>query len=147
MEVEWLILADAAQIVGGKLYLLGGGWDRITVSKLPSLHHLALAMAVRVPWNETNQRRQFEVEVADEDGNRVMKANGQLEVGRPPGVPPGQAQRAQTALQVNFEIKKLGTYVVNARLDGEEGRSFPFNIVPGPMLARDQKPPQGEDNV
>ena len=27
MEIEWLILADSAQIVGNKLYLLGGGWD------------------------------------------------------------------------------------------------------------------------
>ena len=31
MEVDWLILADSAQVTGGKLYMLGGGWDRLTV--------------------------------------------------------------------------------------------------------------------
>ena len=29
MDVEWLILADAAQVNGNKLYLLEGGWDRL----------------------------------------------------------------------------------------------------------------------
>src|SRR5688500_1930861 len=32
MEVEWLILADSAQVIGGKLFLLGGGWDVLTVN-------------------------------------------------------------------------------------------------------------------
>ena len=31
-SIEWLILADAAEVVGGKLYLMGGGWDRLTVN-------------------------------------------------------------------------------------------------------------------
>ena len=32
MEVEWLILADSAQVIGNKLYLLGGGWDQLAVN-------------------------------------------------------------------------------------------------------------------
>jgi len=34
MEVEWLILADAAQVVGNKLYLMGGGWDKLTINNV-----------------------------------------------------------------------------------------------------------------
>ncbi len=33
MDVEWLILADAAQVNGNKLYLLEGGWDRLTITR------------------------------------------------------------------------------------------------------------------
>jgi len=91
MKIEWLILADAAQVVGGKLYLLGGGWDRLTVNKpFPVQQHCALALSIAVPWNETNQRHSFEVEIVAEDSateqpKSLMKMGGQFEVGRPPG--------------------------------------------------------------
>jgi hypothetical protein len=32
--LDYLLVADGAQVVGGKLYLLGGGWDRLTVPDL-----------------------------------------------------------------------------------------------------------------
>src|SRR5660397_182444 len=35
ITLDYLLVADGAQVVGGKLYLLGGGWDRLTVPQLP----------------------------------------------------------------------------------------------------------------
>ncbi len=130
MDVEWLILADAAQVSSNKLYLLGGGWDRLTIaSPLPVTHQMAVAAAFRVPWNETNERHNFEIEVTDADGNGVAKLGGQFEVGRPAGVVPGQDQRTQIAVNVGLQLKQLGTYAVIAKLNGKEGRRFPFNVV------------------
>ena len=130
MDVEWLILADAAQVTSNKLYLLGGGWDRLTIGRpLPVTHQMAVAAAFRVSWNETNQKHAFEIEVADADGAEVAKLGGQFEVGRPPGIPAGQDQRTQIAVNMGLPLKRLGTYVVVARLNGEERRSFSFNVV------------------
>ena len=42
-EIEWLILADEAELVNGKLYMMGGGWDRITAQVLPWQQHMAVA--------------------------------------------------------------------------------------------------------
>ena len=136
MEVEWLILADSAEVVSNKLYLLGGGWDRLTIRKQPPVaRQLAVAASFRVSWNETNQRHNFEIEVADGDGGTIDKVGGQFEVGRPPGTPPGQDQRIQIAVSIGMQIKKIGEYVIIARLDGEVGKRFPFNVVPGPEIA------------
>ncbi|HEV8633688.1 MAG TPA: hypothetical protein VG370_05525 [Chloroflexota bacterium] len=89
MEVEWLILADAAQVLGGKLFLLGGGWDVLTVnSAFPLQQRCAVAVALRVPWNETNQRHQVEIEIEDEDGqHELFSVGAEVEVGRRPGIP------------------------------------------------------------
>ena len=143
MEVEWLILADSAQVVGNKLYLLGGGWDRLTVNTgFPTDRRIAVALAVKVSWNETNQKHTFEVEVASEDPTTeepksLMKIAGQFEVGRPAGIPQGQDQRVQLAIDLNLKIEAPGTKVIIARIEGQEMRRIRFAVVPGPMLPRE----------
>ena len=139
MEVEWLILAEAAQIVGGKLYLLGGGWDRLTINQpMPIAKRLAVAASFRVPWNETNIRHTFKIEFADADGKELGKVEGGFEVGRPPGTPPGQDQRTQIAVDITMRLEKLGTYQVLSEIDGQEARVFPFRVVAGPGLTPQQ---------
>ncbi|MBF8265716.1 MAG: hypothetical protein HW384_1580 [Dehalococcoidia bacterium] len=140
MEVEWLILADSAEVVGNKLYLLGGGWDRLTVNTgFPIDQRCAIALSVRVPWNETNQKHVFEVEVSGEDTQTeqpksLVKVGGQFEVGRPPGIPQGQEQRIQLAISMNLRLDSPGTKVIVARIEGQEMRRVHFNVIPGPMM-------------
>ena len=135
MDVKWLILADYAEVVGSKLYLMGGGWDILTVnSGFPIKHRCAVAASFRVPWNETNQRHNTEVEIATQDGRILAKAGGQFEVGRPAGMPPGQDQRWQLALNVEMGIDQPGTFVIIARVEGQEMARSHFTIVPGPMI-------------
>jgi hypothetical protein len=146
MEVEWLILADAAQVVGHKLYLLGGGWDTITVNRpFPIDQRCALAMSVRVDWNETNQKHNFELEIISEDHTTeefksLVKAGGQFEIGRPPGISPGQQQRFQVALEMTLKIEGTGTKTVIARIEGQEMRRLCFNVSEGPMLSKYKNP-------
>ena len=146
MEVEWLILADAAQVVGAKLYLLGGGWDSLTVNKeFPIDQKCALALSIKVPWNETNQKHSFEVEIISEDNTTeepksLVKVGGQFEVGRPPGIRPGQEQRFQLAIDMNLRIETAGTKTVIARIEGQIMRRLDFTVISGPMNVAQQKP-------
>jgi len=140
VEVEWLILADAAQVVGNKLYLIGGGWDVLTVNTEFSVQRrCAVAAAVRVPWNETNQRHNLRIEIATEDANPIANIEGQFEVGRPPGIPLGQEQRIQIAADLNLKFDTEGGYVIIAYIDGQESRRIPFRVVAGPMLRGKQQ--------
>lgn len=140
MDVEWLILADAAQVVGSKLYVIGGGWERMTVnSSFPLQQRCAVALAVRVPWNSTNQRHNFEIEIADEDGSSVGKLGGQFEVGRPAGIRPGQDQRIQLATDFILPLEKPGGFFIVARIEGQEMRRIAFYVVAGPMLVAQSK--------
>ena len=142
VAIEWLILADAAQVVGQKLYLLGGGWDTLTVNTgFPIQHRCAVVASFRIPWNETNKPHDVELIIEDQDSRELLKVAGQVEVGRPPGIPNGQSQRAQIAAEGVLEFQEPGTYVIRARIAGQEGHTVPFRIVPGPLLNQ-ARPPQ-----
>ncbi len=129
MDVEWLILADSAQVVGNKLFLMGGGWDRLSIADYPKSHAMGLAMSIRVPWNQTNERHSFEIEITSEDGKSIAKAGGTFEVGRAAGTVPGQDQRVQFAVNAIMQLAGPGTFVVLARLDDEEKQRVTFNVV------------------
>lgn len=136
MNVEWLILADYAEIIGNKLYLQGGGWDILTVNTgFPTSKVCGLAAAVRVQWHETNQRHNVEFEVQSDDGQSLAKIEAQFEVGRPPGMVSGQEQRWQVAGNLGLTFEKPGTYVIIARIEGQEEARVHFNVMPGPMMA------------
>jgi Family of unknown function (DUF6941) len=135
VRVEWLILADYAEIIGGKLYLMGGGWGVLTVNTaFPHARPVGLAAAFSVPWNETNQRNTVEIEMLSDDGQTVGKVGAQFEVGRPVGIKAGQDQRFQLAANVHLKLPGPGTYVIVARIEGQEGARVPFNVIAGPML-------------
>jgi len=133
--VEWLILADYAEIIGGKLYLMGGGWDVLTVNtSFPLARPVGLAAAFSVPWNETNERHNVEIEILTDDGQPVGKVGAQFEVGRPAGIKRGQDQRFQLAANVHLNLAAPGTYVIVARVQGQEEKRVPFNVLEGPLL-------------
>ncbi len=90
-----MLLADSAQTSGGKLYVLGGGWSIIGPNPTPS----AIAMLISVPWDQTNTKHVWRLELVDSDGvpanaptamgEQPVQLQGEFEVGRPPGIKPG----------------------------------------------------------
>ena len=90
-----ILLADAAQAIDNKLYVLGGGWSVTGPEPTPS----AIAIALKVPWDAANRRHDMRVELLDSDGRpvalgppdeeRAVVIESQFEVGRPPGLKPG----------------------------------------------------------
>ena len=140
MQVEWLILADYVEIIGGKLYLMGGGWDVLTVNAaFPLARPVGLAAAFSVAWDETNQLHRVEIEFQTDDGQSVGNVRAQFEVGRPAGVKAGQDQRFQLAANVPLNLSAPGTYVIVARVEGQEQRRVPFNVITGPLLQARQE--------
>lgn len=135
MELEWLILADFAQVINGKVYVQGGGWTALTVNKeFPIRQRVGIAASFIVPWPETNQQHSVEIEVQTDDGKQIAKIDGAFEVGRPAGIPVGQDQRAQLAGNLTLELNP-GTYALVGRVEGQEAGRTHFNVVPGPMQA------------
>jgi hypothetical protein len=91
MRLTSAMLADAAQVQSGKLYVLGGGFDTISVRQLPATHRsVSLAMVAEVGPDERQQDLELLVELVDEDGAEIgVVAKGKLRVGAPPNLPPG----------------------------------------------------------
>jgi hypothetical protein len=141
VDFEFLILADAAQAVGGKLYMLGGGWDVLTISSsFPARHPFSIALGLRVPWNETNQMQNVGVEIVDEDGNPAAAMSGQVEVGRPAGLPAGQSQLVVLAFNGMMEVKRPGGFAIIGKIEGQEAKRLHFRVVAKPGIAA--PPPQ-----
>lgn len=134
MQTEWIILADHAETLNNKLYLMGGGWQTLTVNTLPAPHTLAVAVAFSVPGDETNQIHDIQIEVADQDGKSLLTLDGQFEVGRPAGIPKGGAQRVQMAINMGLQFERLGDYIITTRIKGEVSKQVPFNVVQGSAL-------------
>lgn len=120
-----LLLADAAEVREGLLFLLGGGWTEAG----PPPHPFAIAGLFEVPWEETNQRQRFEITIEDEDGHPLnvatpsgeqpFKIEGGLDVGRPPFAIPGRSFNLPIALMIPPIPWKPGSrYIVRARIDG-----------------------------
>lgn len=132
MDVDFLILADSAQVQGEKLYMLGGGWSLIWARQFPTQHQMAIAAGILVPWLETNQRHRFKIEVRAEDGAVFSTLEGEFEQGRPPGLAPGSTQRVMLAMNLGLRLERPAEAVVELSLDGQVAKSVPFRIVESP---------------
>lgn len=122
-----MMVADRAEAVNGKLYVLGGGWDRITIPQLPGNANFDVALGVMVGYIETNERHEFALTLEDDDNKVVLgPVNGHVELGRPAGLRPGQAQRFIVAVRGPFPLPAAGTYHWVVSLDGRRAGSTTF---------------------
>ncbi len=130
MEVDFLTLADAAQVVGDKLYMLGGGWNFVRAPQFPLQHQMAIAVGFSVEWLETNRRHDFRIEMRNEDGGqKVADLAGQFEAGRPAGIPPGAEQKVLLASSFVVQLERPGQYVVRLFLNGHEVKRQSFMAI------------------
>src|SRR5262249_21221114 len=94
VELDFLIRADRAEIVNGKLYLMGGGFDRVALPQFPGQAAFDVALGVVVGYTETNEAHEFELTLEDDDGQLLLgPVTGRFELGRPPGLKPAEPQR------------------------------------------------------
>lgn len=126
-----LLLADAAQVVQGKLYILGGGWSITGPEPAPS----AIAIKIDVPWDEANRRHRFQLNLLDADGKPVIIGNqpvsitGEFEAGRPAGLLPGTPLDVTLAINIGpLPIQPGSRYVwrlsINDRSDEDWELAF-----------------------
>lgn len=76
VNIHALMLADSAQAVDGKLYILGGAWNVLRFAEFPAQLIVGIAVAIDVDWNETNRRHHLDVHFEDADGNGMQPTIG-----------------------------------------------------------------------
>jgi hypothetical protein len=144
MQID-AVLANHAEAVNNLLYLSGGG---VELGFLPPgmpppyLVNLGIGIMVTVPWEQTNQQHQLEIELLNEDGQPVQLPVGpgttgvlQLKmafnVGRPPGLVIGDDQHVSLAANLPaLPLPATGKYIFVVRVDGNDERRLPYRIAP-----------------
>jgi hypothetical protein len=130
-----MLLCDAAEASGGKLFVLGGGWSVVRRPDVPT--PMALAIKISVPWDQANRPHNLKASLLTEDGEPVqlqdepIQAEGQLEVGRPPGTRPGTPLGAPLALSFGALSLSEGGYVWELEVDDDVVARTPFQVLGG----------------
>jgi hypothetical protein len=146
MEVD-AVLCDHAVAADGKLYINGAGVSICWVLPEPP-HQVALFLGViiQVPYTSTNQAHTLGVTLLDEDGNVVVpwqpegadppppvQVTAPFNLGRPPGLPAGEAQTLPVALGFQLAVPHLGAYAFVIEIDGTEVRRLPLRVMTPPV--------------
>lgn len=131
--IEYVTLANHVEAVNGLLSMLGAGWTDIHAPVNPEGQvgnaHFGIAISFLIGWNDTNQRFPVEVTIVHEDGGEpLIRAEGQIEQGRPPGLPPGSDLRSVIAINADVQFPRPGGYEVRVQIP-EQTKSVAFRVV------------------
>jgi len=132
MKMTSAMLADAAQVQSGKLFVLGGGFDTISVRSVPATHRsLSLAMVAEVAPEDRQRDLDLAIKLVDEDGADVgVEANGRLRVGTPPNLPAGASSIVPIVSPFhNITFPEAKGYSFLVSLNGEELARIKFRVV------------------
>jgi hypothetical protein len=136
MELTTAMLADGAHVAGGKLYILGGQWDRLMAATFPTQHpSMALALVIKVEYNEAPQTYQLDVELTL-DGQPIegTKVVGSMAIGHAAGQVHGAPQFAPLAIPFNnVTFSAPGRYEWVIAVGTNELGRVPIEVVPGLM--------------
>lgn len=131
-SVDVALLADAVQASQGKLFILGGGWDVLTVRSLPARHpSMGIGLRVRVPWGWPGDSVRLDVELQDEDGKSVLPSSlsAPVPVRRPDHLPEGQDLTVVRALTfTNLVFRSEGGYSFVISIDSEVKERLRFLV-------------------
>ena len=126
MQVEFVMVADAAQVVGGKLYVLGGAWNQYRCAAFPAQVSLAIIASILVETEETGRELPVVVVLAGEDGIPILpEAQANLQVGRVESA--RGPHRALFTLSANVQIPRAGRYTAQVTA-GDARTSVWFDV-------------------
>ena len=75
-----LLLADFARVADGKLDVIGGGWSMMNAQ---GPFGFFVAALFQIPWDQTNHKHTFRLELLDADGHGVPTQEGDtIQIGR-----------------------------------------------------------------
>ena len=133
MELDSFLLADAASVADGKLYVHGGGITRIAAPELPWVHpQLAIVIRLRLdPDDLQDKGATLQVRLFAPDGSFVVpNADVPLPAGQRTPKAEGEEGFAQVVLTVApVPFEREGTYLLEVALDGRPIREMRIPVV------------------
>ena len=73
IRAKCFLVADATEESGGKVFVLGAGWDQLTVPSVPVTYpSLAVVIVLSLPQSAELQRHQLTVKMMDSSGRSVL---------------------------------------------------------------------------
>jgi hypothetical protein len=133
MKLSTAMLADAAHVAGGKLYVLGGQWDRLSVAAFPAQHpSMAVVLVLQVEYTEAPKSYTLTVELMLDGQPEEAKATAQIAIGHAPVQARGAPQFVPFAIPFNnVTFGGPGRYEWVIAVDGAELGRLPIEVASG----------------
>ena len=145
MKIHALLLADSAQAVDGKLYVLGGAWNMLRFPEFPASLMVGIAVAIDVEWAETNQRHHLDIHFEDARGTAMdPRIGADFEAGRPAGAMADAELRIVMAVNGPVAIPAPGEYAAVASIGGQELARSRFQAILAPLGQPSAAPGEGQ---
>lgn len=113
MKINFVLLADAAQSIGGKLFVLGGDWNTYRSGSYPVTVQIAIAFSISFTPNEIGIKFPMKIVIADETGIPIIPPmQGQIEMGQTGEQPKGIAPKLPVAINLGIQIPRPGKYEI-----------------------------------
>lgn len=136
MELDFALLADAAQVYEGKTSILGAGVSVLWRPHLPAPLGCVLVAQLSYHRTEADTDHLLRVQVMDADGNQVLpEITGQMHVGGPsPGVPGSVPLTVPVVIPFPplLVLQRVGMYSVEILLDDRHVKSVSFGVAHPP---------------
>jgi hypothetical protein len=128
MQVEWLFLADSAEVIQNRLYTMGGGWESLQVhTDFPIIQHFSVALSVKLDRTEVGVSHEFALDLEDPNGNLLATVEADFEL-IPESDTSQEFHRWQFATSVDLEITQTGQHQVIIHLAGQEKARLGFQV-------------------
>jgi hypothetical protein len=138
VRLEFMMLANHAEVQGGLLYISGGTFDTINVQARMeggppgSVAALQGTLVIRMlfDFTETDKDHAFDLSLVDEDGQEIVRSEVPFHVAKTVGLPEGWDQGHN--IVANFPalaLPKFGEYAFHLTVDGEPVGDRPFRVL------------------
>jgi hypothetical protein len=131
VAVDSFYLADGAQVVGGKLYVLGGGWNYLNLGEPNAQVELfAIVGRILAPIRDSDGDLEFLIHLEHSD---VLLGGPRFHIFLRPKNSPGQQQSIETATPFALDVfglnfPRAGEYAFVLSHDGEELARTRFQV-------------------
>lgn len=126
-------LADSVATADGKLYVQGGGWNRLTASLFPAVHdRIAIGLLIRISAGAAGSHRfelrmlgpkDDELKLGDSQDGPVNRIGGEIRTGT------GEDQLVPVAINLNgLTLAGPGDYRFVVSVDGSDVKTLPFRV-------------------
>lgn len=128
LELEFLLVGEAADNANGKLYVMGGGWSQIGSPVFPTIARCGIVVSVlaQTPIEPLSVK----IHYSDAAKTMSLQMDGKVQAGAPrAGTKPPPRQRIFVVLNGNFPVPQPGRYEIMASLPDGQSKTVSFEAV------------------
>ena len=134
MKLDFAFLADTAEVINGKLYVMGGAFDTLWLPSKPFIQpRLSLVMKIEFSPNELDRTHKLEIILMNADGKKMATVNGEVRLSRNPKSQPGYPDNFISVINFNnLKFDDYGDYSFDVMANDTSLKSIPLRVVPTP---------------